>query len=112
MVRIEKDKDGYVFRVLGWHKIWAMKDKVVVPFDNIKLVHTNVNDLPVWKGWRLPGTHLPYVITAGSYYRSGTWTFWDVSKRQNAIIVELKEGKYTRLVVEVEDVQEALKLFR
>ncbi|MBK7147773.1 MAG: hypothetical protein IPH78_02875 [Bacteroidetes bacterium] len=112
MVKIEKDKNGYVFRVLGLHKFWAMKDTIVVPFENIKMVHTNVNDLPAWKGWRLPGTHLPFVITAGSYYRNGIWTFWDVSNRQNVIIVELKEGKYARLVVEVEDVQEALQLLR
>jgi hypothetical protein len=33
-----------------------------------------------FRGLRMPGTHLPGVIIAGSYYyyQQGKWAFWDV----------------------------------
>jgi hypothetical protein len=112
MVRIEKDKEGYLFIVVGVHKLLALKNAIHIPFEDITKVHTNLDVLPLWKGWKLPGTHLPYVITSGSFYRDGSWTFWDVCNRSNAIIVELSGNRYTRLVVEVENVQQALNVLQ
>jgi hypothetical protein len=54
---------------------------------------------------RMPGTYLPGVIKAGSYYRyrDGRWSFWDVCDRRKAVVIELRDEPYARLVVEVEE---------
>ena len=54
---------------------------------------------------RLPGTAVPWVIVAGSYYWRGEWTFYDVRLRhlERAIVIRLRDERYARLVVEVED---------
>jgi len=50
------------------------------------------------------------VITAGTYYHRGQKNFWDVVKKRNAIVVELKDEKYKNLIIEVANPKEALEL--
>jgi hypothetical protein len=52
---------------------------------------------------RLPGTHLPGLITAGSYAEHGRWMFWNIKTRKNAITIHITHEKYDRVVVDVED---------
>ena len=91
-------------RVQGWHQLWALKRQLHVPLAAVQSVrHDPDAARGFWKGLRLPGTHVPGLIVAGSYYQSGEWTFYDVVKSQNTVVVELKEADYDRLVVEVAD---------
>lgn len=97
--------DGVVtFRVLGLHKLWAVRSKVRVPIE--KIVEVEPGEPIVaegWAGWRLPGTWFPGLITAGSYLKSGQWSFWDVVTPARTIAVTLREHRFSRLVVEVAD---------
>ena len=49
------------------------------------------------------GARVPGVITAGSFRQEGDTVFWDVHDPEKAIIIELADERYARLVVEVED---------
>ena len=51
----------------------------------------------------MPGTHVPGLIIAGTYYRHGERVFWDVRDASKAVVVELDGHDYDRLVIEVED---------
>jgi hypothetical protein len=51
----------------------------------------------------MPGTYVPGILIAGTYYKGGERFFWDVRKRQNTIVVELAGEPYHKLVIEVED---------
>ncbi len=60
-----------MFEVRGLHKVWALKSRLRIPLAHIRAVHadpTTARRLPV--GLRLPGTHAPGLITAGSYRES------------------------------------------
>jgi hypothetical protein len=68
MVRISIQGDAAVFDVQGLHKLWAFKSRLKVPRAHI----TNVRADPdvataLWKGFRMPGTHLPGILTAGTF---------------------------------------------
>ncbi|MDZ4845535.1 MAG: hypothetical protein SH857_08300 [Chitinophagales bacterium] len=111
MVKVTVNDDHVIFDVVGMHKFWSFKDQIKVPREHIAKAHNNLKALPVlWRGWRLPGTHVPFVITAGTYYQRGNKNFWDVVKQRNAIIVELKDEKYKNLIIEVEKPEETLAL--
>ena len=56
-----------------------------------------------WKGLMAPGTCMPGVITAGSFYQDGEKVFWDVHDPEKTVVIHLRDEKYSRLVVEVED---------
>lgn len=98
-------RDGTaVFEVLGVHKLWAFKSRVEVPLAHIRGVRADPTvKLGWWKGWRMPGTHVPGLIVAGTYYDRGRRVFWDVMRPRGAIVVDLRDGPYDQLVVEVAD---------
>ena len=56
-----------------------------------------------WHGVKLPGTALPDVLTAGSFYQHGGMVFYDVHDPERTIVVELEHEHYQRLIVEVAD---------
>ena len=58
---------------------------------------------------------MPGVITAGTFYQEGERVFWDVHDPEKTVVIRLKDERYARLVIEVEDplatvaaIQEAL----
>ena len=65
-----------------------------------------------WKGWRLFGTAFSGVIWAGWFYKDGRHIFWDVSKPENAIAIDLVNEGYSQLIVEVADPATAVCLIR
>ena len=106
MVDISFDGSSLVIEPRGLHKLWAMRMRIVVPLSAVRSVRRAPPDIGtgLFKGWRLPGTHVPGLITAGSYLHDGHWTFWDVSgSGKNAIEVELTGTRYSRLVMDVAD---------
>jgi hypothetical protein len=51
-----------------------------------------------------------WIITAGTYLKNGKRDFWDVCNKQNAIIVEIKDTYYDKLIIEVNNPQETINL--
>ena len=97
--------DGIVtFRVLGLHKLWALRSRVRVPaHDIVKVEPGETAAREAWAGWRLPGTWFFGLITAGTYLKKGQWSFWDVVRPAKTIAVTIKNHRFTRLIVEVAD---------
>lgn len=112
MVTITKEGDSFIFQVQGWHQLWAFKNKITVPSDKILDIHQDLTHLNSNFDLRMPGTHVPYLIKAGTYYNKGKKNFWDVCKRQNSIVVELKDCAYDNLVIEVPNPTEAISLLK
>ncbi len=110
MVKIEKQGDNFLFVVQGLHKFWAFKSSITIKAEHIVEAHLKTDKIGFWKGWRVPGTDLPGVITAGTYYTEGKRVFWDVMKKENTIVVQLQNEEYDELVVEVENPQEAIAM--
>ena len=55
------------------------------------------------KGLRAPGAHVPGVITAGTFHIDGEHVFWDVHDPAKAVVIELRDQRYARLIVQVPD---------
>lgn len=109
MVAISKQEGNFVFTVQGMHKVWALKSQLVIPTIDIVRVHRDVESVSGWKGFRF-GTSIPFVLTAGTFFKSGEKNFWDVADINNCIVVELQDESYNRIIVEVENPEEAIKL--
>lgn len=54
-------------------------------------------------GFKRFSTHVPGVIAAGTFHQDGRTVFWDVHHPDKAIALELRDERFDRLVVEVED---------
>jgi hypothetical protein len=77
MITISKDNNNFVFEVKGMHKLWAFKSQLTIPMEHIVRVHQNLESIKGWKGWRMPGTYIPSIITAGTFYKEGNKIFWE-----------------------------------
>lgn len=104
MVAVSVFTDKVVFDVLGWSRVWAFKRQIVVPKSAIRGVRADPRVNPVaWRGIRFPGTYVPGVITAGTFYRNGIKTFCDIRRGNRTVVVDLAGASYDRLVIEVEE---------
>jgi hypothetical protein len=96
--------------VQGLDKLWALKGSLDIPLAHIRNARY---DPEVARGWwhglRMPGTQLPGVITAGTFYQSGKKVFWDVHKPEKTVVIELQDDRYDELIVEVEDPDDAIR---
>src|SRR6185312_1974465 len=78
-----------IVHVHGADQLWALKSSLEIPVQHIAGVHA---DPSVARGWyhgiRMPGTNVPGVITAGTFYQHGQRVFWDVHNPDNTIVIE------------------------
>jgi hypothetical protein len=104
--------DGRVhFEVNGWDKLWALHSRLEIPVEHIRAVRADPEPARGrWHGFRLPGTRIPGLLTAGTFYQDGEWVFYDVHHPDNTIVLELDHEHYKRLVIEVADPAAAVAL--
>ena len=109
MVTIEKNGDNFVFEIKGIHKLWALKSQLTIPVSHVVTAYPNTKSLN-WVGLRMPGTQIPGLITAGTFLASDGDIFCDVVNKEKAIMIELKDERYTKLIIEVENPEAAIEL--
>ena len=111
MVQISKTSNLVVIKILGFHKLWALKHQLRIPATDIVKVYQNEVEFNAFKGIRF-GTHVPGLITAGTYFLNGKRNFWDVMNKKNTVIIELKNNYYTKLYLEVQDTEQLFQLLK
>ena len=113
MVDLSVADGNLTLHVRGDDKLWAFKSSLEIPLVHIAAVRA---DPEVARGWwhglRLPGTNLPGVITAGTFYQDGKRVFWDVHHPENTIVIELHDERFNQLIVEVADPSTAVGLIQ
>lgn len=101
MNKITTTRNAVRIEITGWDKIWSFKRALTIPTDSISRAYKHDGKLkPPF--WRCPGTALPKVIIAGTYYGRGRKEFWNTHFK-SAIVLDLKNAEYTRIVVDVEN---------
>jgi hypothetical protein len=102
MIEVRREGDRVLFEVEGMHKVWALKSRLEIPLAHIRGARRDPKAVHGWKGWKAPGTYVPGLITAGTFYLHGERIFWDVRNPENAIVVDLDDDTYSQLIIEVE----------
>ena len=95
--------DGRVVTMRGLDRLWALRRRVVVPLAHVRGATADPGVTRESAGFRAPGTHVPRVITAGTYVKDGDRTFWNLRASQQPVVVELTGERFTRLVLGVDD---------
>jgi len=112
MVKVILTKDKVKVKLTGWDKILALKRELNIPVSKIAKIYPCPNDItpPFFK---FPGTRIPKVLVAGTYYGKGKKEFWCTKYKKNCLVFELRDWKYTRVVIDVfniSEVKEQLKV--
>jgi len=102
-----------ILHVRGADKLWALKSSLEILLAHIAEIRA---DSAIAHGWwhgiRMPGTNIPGVLAAGTFYQDGKRVFWDVHNPDNTVVIELKDERYNQLIVEVADPQAAVELVK
>jgi hypothetical protein len=104
MVTVTVDGDRVHLEVKGLDKLWALTSRLELPLAHITSVRQDPEPARGWwHGVKLPGTNIPGLLTAGTFYQSCGAVFYNVHDPDQTIVLELDHEHYTRLVIEVED---------
>lgn len=87
----------------GISALLSLKRSLEFPLNNVVGATFDPNAITLPKGIRIPGFHLPKIMTAGSYVKEGEKQFWLVSSGRNTVVIRLKNEKYSQLTIEVEN---------
>jgi len=104
MAQIEVTPDQVIIRLQGADKLMALKSELAIPLAHITGAEPAEAEAREW--WhrvRLGAVHVPGVISAGTFHHHGQRLFWDVHHPERAIALALRDDRYSRIVVEVDD---------
>ena len=98
-MRLNLDDGALTLTLEGMERIWSLRRTIRVPLS--ELGETRIGP-PTW-GFldiRAPGTFLPWVLRAGTYYTRRGKEFWYARHGKDALTIELLRPKgYRRLVL-------------
>src|SRR5262245_24164155 len=104
-MQITLEDDKLILSLSGTERLWAAKLRpITVPRADVVRAETAL-PRTTWKELRAPGTFVPGVIKAGTYYTSRGKEFWYAvrSRKDNPLTIELRGASYRRLVLTIDD---------
>ncbi len=90
---------------LEWYEqLWAftLNKTFEIAIDRIERV-TSEEPQSNWAEIRAPGTFLPGVIKAGTYYTQKGKEFWYVTKDRDYLTLELKDEPFRRIILTIDN---------
>jgi hypothetical protein len=109
MTKIEVDGADLVIEVQGIDIVLALKHHVRVPLANIERYGPGAGEADARPSLRLGGTSLPG-FRAGTFLEDGKLSFWDAVDFDKTIALYVRDFVYAKIVVQVDDVSDALHL--
>lgn len=112
MAKIDIKDNKLVITIEGARKLWALKSQLSIPLDNVIKVTV---DSEIWShaprlGQKRVGTDLYGFYFAGTFVQQGNKVFYDLKKKEDAVVITLKDEKFDYLVVGVENSNETTQL--
>lgn len=113
-MQILTSDEGIRLRLRGAEQAFALRAKVEIPAESITSIRFDevFND---WRRWeiRVPGTSLPGVLLAGSYWTEEGWDFMYIKRphgmfkpfAENVLVIETSQSRYARILVTVDNIE-------
>jgi len=107
MATILVNHETLVVEMEGLDRIWTFKNRLEIPLKHV--IRAKID--PQWvREHHLIGEHawrgsvqVPGIISTGTYYLHGGQVFWDVHDPDMTVVIELKDDRYSYLVLQVDD---------
>ncbi len=103
--------DRLLVRPVGLVRLWALSKGIDVPVTSIVDVGVSPRK-GLLRAWRAPGTHLPGVMTAGTFRSRGDKALWMVGPAKEVLVIELAGERYRHVIVQVEDPHAAVEALK
>jgi len=104
MSRVNIQGNNLVITMQGARKFFALKSEISVPLENIAAVESGLNwkDLPGLLD-KIAGANLNSFYYGGYFRQDGDKVFYDLKRKEDAVVITLKDGDFDTLVIGVDD---------
>jgi hypothetical protein len=104
---LELTKDELVVHLRAWEALASVHRSIRVPLANVRGATEDEGFRGRELGLRAPGTGLPGVLHAGTFYKDGDRQFVFIGPHTHPVVIELENEKWRRIVLGVEDARQA-----
>ena len=119
MARVKIENGNLVIAMKGMRKFFAMKSEVSVPVTNVESVTTGLDwkDLPNTLD-KVLGTNSNELYYGGTFRDGGFWNsdgdnvFFDLKRKEDAIVITLKDEEFKRLIIGCENAEETVSIIQ
>jgi hypothetical protein len=111
MPQLELTDHELIVRMGKWEQMMALSADVRVPLAQVRSATQDdgFGGPSGFKlGLRLPGTHVPFVVAAGTFLKAGDRQFVFTRRKLHTVVIELTGNEWTRLVIGVPDANAAV----
>jgi hypothetical protein len=108
MPRLELTDHELIVHLGKWERMMALASDILVQIAQVKGAREERGlGAPggTKLGWRLPGTHIPFVVAAGTFIRHGERQFVFMRRQLQTVVIELDHKEWSRLLIGVPDAQ-------
>ncbi len=106
-MRVVTKGDSLVILLEGAERLWSLKASICVrATDIVKVQWSSKQPVIAISSFklRLPGTSLPKVFYAGSFWKKAGWEFWYLKMRQEGeLLVSTKLKRYHKIRLSVDE---------
>jgi hypothetical protein len=101
-MKLHLEQNWLVIDLEWYEQLWAvtLDGQISIPLERIERV-TTAEPQSDWAEIRAPGTFLPGVIKAGTYYSKRGKEFWYVTSDKDYLTLELHDEPYRRIVITI-----------
>ncbi len=103
MIDMALYNDHATFTLAPWQALLAIRHRIEVPYAQVQSVSAQPRRLLLRPYLRMPGTHVLWLLAAGTFVGATQREFWWVTRRPTALVVDLINHEFTRLVLELND---------
>lgn len=105
MPRLELTDRELIVHLTAWESIWSLRRSFRLPLTQVRGATEDNGFSGRALGLRIPGTHIPGLIAAGTFIKDGDKQFVYTMRKLQTIVIELSGNDWARLVIGVPDVR-------
>lgn len=99
MASIEATPEAVHVRLSRWERIGSLHADLHIPIEHIVSSDVGDDPCPILRGWRAPGTGIPYVTMLETMRSHGLKDFCAIYKRRPARVIECNGFTFARVIV-------------
>ena len=107
MTQLELSGERLTVRLSGVDRMLALRGRLDIPLDHVVSVDTGDRAVPNRSGLRALAARVPAAIAPSTFYQRSGSGFLDAGDPSRTLVIGLYHERYSKLVIEVEDPEEA-----
>ena len=112
MAKITVEEGQLMINFEGLRKMGTLKNKLLIPLENVEWA---MIDLEAWNKTPKPFQKIAGIDSYGIYFggtfkQNGKKIFYDLGKKDFAVVIKLKNAKYDRLIIGVDEPKKIVNL--